>query len=257
MLNTNTTALQLDNSEAVINNNLQIMTVEGVKVKIEGQDIFLYLEDVAKGLGFIQKKNNVIYIRWETVFAYLDEFGFSQLVGKDSYIPENVFYKLCFKAKNEIAMVFQDKVTDEILPSIRKNGMYATEITVDKMLSDPDFAISLLTKLKEERQARVKAEQTNAILIHTNKVYTTTELANEVGFKSAQQLNKYLVEKNIQYKVNSTFVLKGNYDRNALIQLKQSVLESGKVVYDRRWTGIGREFIINLINKNNNDKSIS
>ena len=43
----------------------------------------------------------------------------------DYYIPENIFYRLCMKAKNEVAEAFQAKVADEIIPSIRKTGGYS------------------------------------------------------------------------------------------------------------------------------------
>lgn len=46
-------------------------------------------------------------IRWETIDKYLRDLGFSQQVGKDSYIPENIFYRLAMKAKNETAEKFQ------------------------------------------------------------------------------------------------------------------------------------------------------
>ncbi|WP_311078847.1 hypothetical protein [Paenibacillus polymyxa] len=52
------------------------------------------------------------------------EFGFSQLVGKEDFIPVNIFYRLAMKAKNDVAEAFQAKVADEILPSIRKTGGY-------------------------------------------------------------------------------------------------------------------------------------
>lgn len=53
---------------------------------------------------------------------------------------------------------FQRWVTHEVLPSIRKHGIYATETTIDQILADPDFGIRLLTDLKEERAKRIKAE---------------------------------------------------------------------------------------------------
>ena len=59
------------------------------------------------------------------------------------------------KAKNETAEKFQALVADEIIPSIRKNGIYATDNVIDEILNNPDFGIELLTKLKQERQARV------------------------------------------------------------------------------------------------------
>jgi prophage antirepressor-like protein len=57
------------------------------------------------------------------VNQYLKEFSFPTS-GENDFIPENIFYKLCFKAENETAKGFQDLVTDEILPSIRKHGGY-------------------------------------------------------------------------------------------------------------------------------------
>nr|UVX88602.1 MAG: antirepressor protein KilAC domain [Bacteriophage sp.] len=53
---------------------------------------------------------------------------------------------------------FQRWVTHEVLPTIRKHGIYATETTIDQILADPDFGIRLLTDLKEERAKRIEAE---------------------------------------------------------------------------------------------------
>ena len=50
---------------------------------------------------YVHPQNGQEYVRWRTVDAYLQEFGVSQPVAKDGFIPENVFYKLCFKAKNK------------------------------------------------------------------------------------------------------------------------------------------------------------
>ena len=70
---------------------------------------------VARGLGFTQEKNGVEYVRWETVNNYLRELKFSQQVGKDAYIPENIFYRLAMKAKNETAEKFQTLIADEVI----------------------------------------------------------------------------------------------------------------------------------------------
>lgn len=53
---------------------------------------------------------------------------------------------------------FQRWVTHEVLPTIRKHGIYATDTTIDQILADPDFGIRLLTSLKEERAKRIEAE---------------------------------------------------------------------------------------------------
>ena len=111
---------------------------------------------------------------------------------------------------------------------------------------NPDFGIELLTKLKEERAARLKAEQKNAILTHVNKTYTMTEIAKELNLKSAVELNKILSDMKIQYKVNGTWVLYSEYSNLGYEEIKQEVLDNGKVIYHRKITQLGREFIIDL-----------
>lgn len=123
----------------------------------------LNLEDVARGLGFVEIKNNIEYVRYRTVRGYLKEVGFATSCENDElpeYIPENIFYKLCFKAKNEVARKFQDLVTDEVLPSIRKHGAYLTEDKIEEVLSNPDTIIKLAMGLKEERKRRVELQKT-------------------------------------------------------------------------------------------------
>lgn len=213
---------------------------------------YLRLENVARGLGFTQTQNKngkeYISIRWETIDRYLKDIDFPNKLGKDDFIPENIFYRLAMKAKNETAEKFQALVADEIIPSIRKNGIYATDNVIDEILNNPDFGIELLTKLKKERQARVEAERKNAILTHVNKTYTMTEIAKELNLKSAIQLNKLLADRKIQYNVNGTWVLYSPYSSMGYEEIKQEILDSGKVIYHRRITQLGREFILQLFN---------
>jgi len=104
-----------------------------------------------------------------------------------------------------------------------------------------DEKIKLLTKQKEVAENQVK------LLVHDfNKVYTTTEISKELNLKSAQELNNILYSKKIQYKQNGTWVLYSDYSDQGYTSIKETVLDSGKIVYDRLWTGIGRQFILNL-----------
>nr|UWG88153.1 MAG: antirepressor protein KilAC domain [Bacteriophage sp.] len=73
-------------------------------------------------------------------------------------ISEPGLYKLIMRSRKPEAREFQRWVTHEVLPSIRKHGIYATETTIDQILADPDFGIRLLTDLKEERAKRIEAE---------------------------------------------------------------------------------------------------
>lgn len=73
-------------------------------------------------------------------------------------ISEPGLYKLIMRSRKPEAKEFQRWVTHEVLPSIRKHGIYATDTTIDQILADPDFGIRLLTDLKEERAKRIEAE---------------------------------------------------------------------------------------------------
>lgn len=161
-------------------------------------------------------------------------------------INESGLYGLILSSKMPNAKKFKHWVTSEVLPAIRKHGIYATDNVIDHILNNPDFGIQLLTKLKEERTARVEAERRNAILMHVNKTYTVTEIAKELGLKSAIQLNKILAEKKIQYQVNGTWVMYSKYSNLGYEEIKQEVLDSGRVIYHRRITQMGREFILQL-----------
>ena len=76
-----------------------------------------------------------------------------------NFITESGFYDVLLQSSSKKVKPFRKWVTSEVLPSIRKHGVYATEQTIDKFLSDPDFAIRAFQKLKEEKQKRIEAEQ--------------------------------------------------------------------------------------------------
>lgn len=151
-------------------------------------------------------------------------------------INESGLYSLILCSKLPSAKRFKKWITSEVLPLIHKHGLYATDQVIDNILNNPNFGIELLTRLKEERAARAEAERKNAILMHVNKTYTVTEIAKELGLRSATQLNRILAEKKIQYQVNGTWVMYSRYSDQGYEEIKQEVLDSGRVIYHRRIT---------------------
>lgn len=168
-------------------------------------------------------------------------------------INEYALYDLVFESPLPSAKEFKYWVTHEVLPSIRKHGAYMTDNVLEQAISNPDFMIGLLQNLKEEKEKRKLAEERTNKLIHNNKTYTATEIAKELGFKSATAMNKDLEEKKIQYKVNGTWVLCSRYSELGYVDIKQTELENGRIIYNRRWTGAGRDFLINEIYNIEND----
>ena len=75
------------------------------------------------------------------------------------FINESGVYSLIFGSKLPQAKEFKHWVTHEVLPSIRKHGAYLTDNALEEALTSPDFLIKLATQLKEEKEARLKAEQ--------------------------------------------------------------------------------------------------
>ncbi len=73
-------------------------------------------------------------------------------------INESGLYSLILSSKLESAKKFKRWVTSEVLPSIRKNGMYAT----DELLNNPDLAIKVFEQLKQEREEKKKLQLENA-----------------------------------------------------------------------------------------------
>ena len=78
-------------------------------------------------------------------------------------INESGLYSLILRSQLPTAKQFKHWVTSEVLPTIRKHGMYATPQTLEQMLNDPDSMIKVLQTLKEERTARLQAEETNRL----------------------------------------------------------------------------------------------
>ena len=115
--------------------------------------------DVAKALGYSRPNDAVSAHCRATVKRSTPISGKMQEI---NFIPESDLYRLVFSSKLPTAEKFTDWVTSEVLPTIRRHGMYATPDTVEKMLADPDTTIKLLETIKQERAARqaleVKAE---------------------------------------------------------------------------------------------------
>lgn len=140
--------------------NLQIFNFEGNEVRtafIENEPHFIG-KDVAKVLGYSNSRDALkrhVFLKNKGVVKH-DSLGGSQNL---TAINEAGLYQLIFKSKLESAERFQDWVTSEVLPSVRKHGAYMTNDTIEKAITDPDFLIKLATNLKEEKTKRIEAEQ--------------------------------------------------------------------------------------------------
>lgn len=84
-----------------------------------------------------------------------------------SFIPEGDVYRLIVRSNLPAAERFERWVFDEVLPSIRKHGMWAKE----ELLNNPDALLAVVSKLKEEHDARKLLEAQNSALLPKGEYY--------------------------------------------------------------------------------------
>lgn len=176
-------------------NDLQIMNISGVDCYEKDGTAYLKLETVARGLGFTQEKNGVEYVKWERVGTYLKELGFSPEVGKTDFIPENIFYRLAMKAKNETAERFQALVADEIIPSIRKNGGYIANqenLTPEQIVANALIVAQNIISQKDKQieQMKPKAEFFDAVA-DSRTAISMNEVSKVLGIKGYGRNNLF------------------------------------------------------------------
>lgn len=190
-------------------NDLQIMNISGVDCYEKDGTAYLKLETVARGLGFTREKNGVEYVMWDRVNKYLSEIGFphkcgnvpvseigfSQEVAKTDFIPENIFYRLAMKAKNETAERFQALVADEIIPSIRKNGGYIANqenLTPEQIVANALIVAQNIISQKDKQieQMKPKAEFFDAVA-DSRTAISMNEVSKVLGIKGYGRNNLF------------------------------------------------------------------
>lgn len=177
--------------------------------------------DVAKALGY-KRPNDAInaHCRGTVKRRITDTIGREQ---ETNFIPEGDIYRLAARSELPGAEEFERWIFDEVLPSIRKHGLYATADTVDKMLADPDTAIRLLGEIKAEREKRRQLEYENArkdqiiadfepirqyvdTILESTGTMATSQIAADYDM-SAKKLNQILHKAGIQHNVNGQWIL--------------------------------------------------
>ena len=178
-------------------------------------------------------------------------------------INESGLYSLILSSKLPAAKRFKRWVTAEVLPSIRRHGMYA----IDEIIANPDLGIAALQALKAEREKRIAltaqvAMQTQQIAEMQPKVsyydlvlscpdaLPITILAKDYGW-SAQQMNKFLHEQGVQYKLQKTWLLYARYQDKGYTHSETYPYtdHNGNVhnSINTKWTQSGRLFIYELM----------
>ena len=149
----------LSKQEELIMTDTEVYDFEGknVRTMVLGEEPWFVGKDIAKALEY----KNVSKALKDHVDEEdkLNNKSLSSLGQRGGWlINESGMYSLIMGSKLDSAKRFKHWVTSEVLPSIRKHGIYATETTIDNLLANPDNAIKVFTELKNEREARKQAE---------------------------------------------------------------------------------------------------
>jgi len=181
-------------------------------------------------------------------------------------INESGLYSLILLSKLPSAKKFKHWVTADVLPSIRKHGVYA----VDELLNDPDLAIKAFTALKEEKERnkqlkeevnvknqligelKPKADYMDKILKNPGLV-TITQIAKDYGM-SGQEMNGTLHDLKVQYKQSGQWLLykahqSCGYTHSETIDITRSD-GTPDVKMNTKWTQKGRLFLYQLLKDN-------
>lgn len=174
----------------------EIMNISGVSCYEKDGTAYLDLEAVARGLGFVKKAdsgNEVV--NWTRVRGYLSDLGVEQKCTTGDYIPENIFYRLAMKAKNETAEKFQALVADEIIPTIRRTGGYVAndELFINTYIPGADEATKQLFRglLANSRRDAPKVSYFNALMDRGNDL-SFRETAKELHIGEREMIRNLI-----------------------------------------------------------------
>ena len=179
------------------------------------------------------------------------------------FINESGLYSLILSSKMPNARKFKRWVTAEVLPAIRKHGMYATE----ELIANPDLAIAAFQALKAEREKRIALEEAVAVqaqqiaelkpkasyydvVLKCKDAVNISVIAKDYGW-SAQRMNEYLHQKGVQYKQADIWLLYQKHAGCGYTKTNTHVYEDtcGRehTKVHTKWTQKGRLFIYGLL----------
>lgn len=235
----------------------QVRTAE-----IDGKPYFCG-SDVAKALGYL-RPNDAISAHCRATVKHSTPI--SGKIQEINFIQEGDVYRLIAHSKLPSAEKFESWVFDEVLPSIRKHGMYA----IDELINNPDLAIKALTALKDEREKnralseevnvknqligelKPKADYMDRILKNPGLV-TITQIAKDYGM-SGQAMNDLLHNLKVQYKQSSQWLLYEKYQSCGYTHSQTINYEHADgrpdVKMNTKWTQKGRLFLYQLLKIN-------
>lgn len=228
-------------------------------VEVDGKPYFVG-SDIAKALGYaIPSKAVNTHCKGVSKMEVPSNGGKQETL----IIPEGDVYRLISHSKLQSAEKFESWVFDEVLPTIRKHGMYAT----NELLDNPDLLIQVATALKEEREKNQflinQTEQQSKVIeelqpkasyydliLQCNGLLSVTEISKDYGM-SARKFNQLLKDLGIQFFQSGRWFLYATYQGNGYATSKTQNYPKPDGTQGSRthmyWTQKGRLFLYDLL----------
>ena len=228
---------------------------------IDGEPYFVG-KDVATILGYSNPRDAISkHVDDEDKgVAKCDTLGGRQEI---LFINESGLYSLILRSQLPAAKKFKRWVTSEVLPAIRRHGMYATE----ELIANPDLAIAAFQALKAEREKRQALEEAVAVqaqqiaelkpkatyydvVLKCRDAVNISVIAKDYGW-SAQRMNEYLHKKGVQYKQSDIWLLYQKHAGCGFTKTNTHVYEDScgckHTKVHTKWTQKGRLFIYEML----------
>ncbi|MFW7000146.1 phage antirepressor [Streptococcus pyogenes] len=249
-------------------NELQTFNFEELPVRtvtVENEPYFVG-SDVAKILGYLKPANAIAnHVDDEDKTTTLIQGTGSNYKSKAVIINESGLYNLIFSSKLESAKRFKRWVTSEVLPAIRKHGLYATDNVIENTLNNPDYIINILTEYKKEKEHNLVLEQ--QVKENKPKVLFADSVAGSDNSILVGELAKLLKQNGVDVGQNRLFkwlrnngylIKKSGESYNLptqrsmdleILDIKKRVINnpdgSSKITRTPKVTGKGQQYFIN------------
>lgn len=245
-------------------NNLQIFNSDRfgeIRTVEDGGKVLFCGSDVANALGYTNTRKALSdHCKGVTKCDTLTNGGNQTL----NFIPEGDVYRLITHSKLPTAQEFERWVFDEVLPSIRRNGAYMTDSTLEQALTSPDFLIQLATKLKEEKaktaelQAKVERDKPKVLFAQAVETSKSSILVGDLA-KILKQNGVDIGQRRLfAWLRDNGYLMKSGMARNmptqksmelGLFSVKESLINNpdGSTVITKttKVTGKGQTYFIN------------
>ena len=237
----------------------------------KSNNIWFCLKDLCDILGIENSRN----VKTRIKESYVQEIdvtintGFGERLAKMTFVNEPGLYDCIFASNKPEALEIKDWVFEDILPSIRKTGMYMTDNVFDLMMKSPEKVGEMLieygkTRKENEKLILENKEKDKQIIelrpakeyvdkiLSTKDTMTITQIAADYGL-SGLRLNKILHDERFIRNVNGQWLLYSEHMNKGYTKSETIVMKrkdgTDKAIPTTKWTQKGRLKIHQILTK--------